>query len=225
MFHNLINIFSRVALNPKHTVIAVTDCSFFRKSGKKTDGKAYFYNGVAGKSEQGLEISVISIVEIETRLSYSLSVQQTPSRPQIKPVKKLPQNPKKCWSKKSRKKQEPQSSTPDITRVDDYAQHLKNTRYFFPTSVRYLVADGYYYRSKFWDAVRELNLDFIGKLIVDANLRYLYTGEQKRLGAPRKYDGKFDSNDLSRLKFVKNLKPGVSLYTLVEGELLFKLSH
>jgi hypothetical protein len=47
-----------------------------------------------------LEISVISIVEIESRLSYSLSVQQTPSRPQIKPVKKLPQNPKNPWSKK-----------------------------------------------------------------------------------------------------------------------------
>jgi hypothetical protein len=96
--------FLELALNPEHTVIAVIDCSFLRKSGKKTDGKAYFYNGVAGKSEQGLEISVISIVEIETHLSYSLSVQQTPSRPQIKPVKKPQQNPQKCWSKKSRKK-------------------------------------------------------------------------------------------------------------------------
>ena len=122
-----------------------------------------FYNGVAGKSEQGLEISVISIVEIETRLSYSLSVQQTRSRPQIKPAKKQPQKPKNCWSKKPRKKPDSQSSKPDITRVDDYAQPLKNTRYFFPSSVRYLVADGYYYCSKFWEAVRELNLNFIGK--------------------------------------------------------------
>ena len=89
--------FLEKALNPEHTVIAVIDCSFFRKSGKKTDGKAYFYNGVAGKSEQGLEISVISVVEIETRLSYSLSVQQTPSCPQIKPAKKRTQNPKNCW--------------------------------------------------------------------------------------------------------------------------------
>ena len=88
--------FLESALNPEHTVIAVIDCSFLRKSGKKTDGKGYFYNGVAGKSEQGVEISVISIVEIESRLSYSLSVQQTPSRPQIKPVKKLPQNPNLC---------------------------------------------------------------------------------------------------------------------------------
>ncbi|MEG4212023.1 hypothetical protein [Microcoleus sp. S13_B4] len=106
-----------------------------------------------------------------------------------------------------------------------YAQHLKNTRCYFPTSVRYLVADGYYYRSKFWDAVRDLNLDFIGKLRSDANLRYLYTGEQKKLGAPRKYDGKVDCHDLSRLIFVKEIKPGVSLYTLVEGELLFKLPN
>ena len=209
--------FLELALNPEHTVIAVIDCSFFRKSGKKTDGKAYFYNGVAGKSEQGLEISVISIIEIESRLSESLSVQKTPSRPQIKPGKKLSHNPKNCWSKKTRKKPESQSSKPDITRVDDCAQHLKNTRYFWPSYVRYLVADGYYYRSQFCEAVRELNLNFIGKLRVDANWRYLYTGEQKKLGSPRKYDGKFNSSDLSRLKFVKQIKPGVLLYTLVVG--------
>ena len=59
--------FLELALNPKHTVIAVIESSFLRKSGQKNDGKAYFYNGVAGKSEQGLEISVISIVEIESR--------------------------------------------------------------------------------------------------------------------------------------------------------------
>jgi hypothetical protein len=45
------------------------------------------------------------------------------------------------------------------------------------------------------------------------------------LGAPRKYDGKFDCQDLSRLNFVKEIKPGVSLSTLVEGELLFKLPN
>ncbi|MEG4397355.1 transposase [Microcoleus sp. BROC3] len=174
-FPQLNHYFLEKALNPEHTVIAVIDCSFLRKSGKKTDGKAYFYNGVAGKSEEGLEISVISIVEIETRLSYSLSVQQTPSRPQIKPAKKLPQKPKNCGSRKTRKKPDSQSSKPDLTRVDDYAQHLKNTRCYFPTTVRYLVADGYYYRSKFWEAVRDLNLDFIGKLRSDANLRYLYS--------------------------------------------------
>ena len=131
--------FLKEALNPEHTVIAVIDCSFLRKSGQKTDGKAYFYNGVAGKSEEELEISVISIVEIETRLSYSLSVQQTPSRPQIKPAKKLVQKTKNCWSRKTHKKHDSQSSTPDITRVDDYAKHLKNTRYSFRVNASKLI--------------------------------------------------------------------------------------
>jgi hypothetical protein len=80
--------FLKEALNPEHTIIAVIECSFLRKSCKETDGKAYFYNSVTGKSEQELKISVISIAEIDTPLFYSLSVQQTPSRPQIKPAKK-----------------------------------------------------------------------------------------------------------------------------------------
>jgi hypothetical protein len=55
--------------------------------------------------------------------------------------------------------------------------------------VGYLVTDGYYYRSKFWETLRELNLDFSGKLKVYAELRYFYTGEQKKRGAPHKYLG------------------------------------
>ena len=148
--------------------------SFLRKSGKKTEGKAYFYNSIAGKAEQALEISVISIVEVETHLSSSLSVQQTPSRPQTELPKKSRKVTKKRLPNNQHKKQVYEISSPDITRVDDYAKHLKNTRFFFPNSVPYLVADGYYYRSKFWGTVRELNLDFIGKLRVDADLRYLY---------------------------------------------------
>jgi len=66
----------------------------------------------------------------------------------------MPKNSNNNRSKKSQKNPDSQSSKPDITRVDDHAQHLKNTRYFLPTSVRYLVADGYYYRSQFWEAVR-----------------------------------------------------------------------
>jgi hypothetical protein len=61
--------FVKEALKDERTIIAVIDCSFLKKSGNKTEGKAYFYNGVAGKTEQGLEISVIAVVEVETHLS------------------------------------------------------------------------------------------------------------------------------------------------------------
>jgi len=203
------------ALNHERTLIAVIDCSFIPKTGKKTEGKASFYNGVAGRSEEGLEISVIAVVEVETHLSYSLSVQQTPWRPPTE----LPKNPLtakvKKNSKKRGKKRDSESSTPEITRVDDYAQHLIKTRSLLPDSVRYLVADGYYYRFKFCHAVRDADLNLISKLRVDANLNYIYTGERNKRGAPRKYDGKVDCNNLKNLTFVKEVKAGVKLYSLV----------
>jgi hypothetical protein len=91
--------FIKKALNPQRTIIAVIDCSFIKKSGKKTEGKATFYNGVAGRPEEGLEISVISLVEVETHLSYSVSVQQTPWRPPTE----LPKNPRTEARKKPQK--------------------------------------------------------------------------------------------------------------------------
>lgn len=117
-------------------------------------------------------------------------------------------------SKKREKKIAPSSSLPEITRVDDSAQHLIKTRSLLPDSVRYLVADGYYYRFKFWKAVRDADLNLIGKLRVDANLNYIYTGEKNKRGAPRKYDGKVDCNNLKKLTFIKEVKPGVKLYSL-----------
>jgi len=207
--------FINQALNHERTLIAVIDCSFIPKSGKKTEGKASFYNGVAGRPEEGLEISVIAVVEVETHLSYSLSVQQTPWRPTTElPRNSLTAKVKKN-SKKRGKKIAPESSMPEITRVDDYAQHLIKTRSLLPDSVRYLVADGYYYRFKFWNAVRDADLNLIGKLRVDANLNYIYTGERNKRGAPRKYDGKVDCNNLIKLTFIKEVKPGVKLYSLV----------
>ncbi|MEG4816430.1 transposase [Microcoleus sp. K5-D4] len=214
--------FIKKALNSQRTIIAAIDCSFINKSGKKTEGKATFYNGVAGRPEEGLEISVISLVEVETHLSYSVSVQQTPWRPPTE-LPKTPLTPKgKKTSKKQTKKEAVKSSTPELTRVDDYAKHLKETRFILPESVRYLVADGYYCRAKFWDAVGDLNLHLISKLRSDANLNYIYTGEKNKIGAPRKYDGKVDCNKLKNLTFIKEIKPGVKLYSLVVWSVCLK---
>lgn len=91
-------------MNPDQTVIAVSDCSFSIKSGKKNEGKANFYNSIAGLAEQGLEIYVIYIVEVETHLSSSLTVQQTPSRPQTKPRENSRQFAKEILPKPTQKK-------------------------------------------------------------------------------------------------------------------------
>ena len=84
-----------------------------------------------------------------------------------------------------------------------------------PESVRYLVADGYYCRAKFWNAVRDTELNLISKLRSNADLNYICTGEINKRGAPKKYDGKVDSNNLKNLTFIKIIKPDINLYSLV----------
>jgi len=55
------------------------------------------------------------------------------------------------------------------TRVDQYLSHIKQDH--MSLNVRYLVADGYYSKTKFINGIAELDLGFIGKLRHDASLR------------------------------------------------------
>jgi hypothetical protein len=60
-------------------------------------------------------------------------------------------------------------------------------------------------------------LDLLGnsKLRCDANLRYLYTGRQKLRGARRKNAGKVDLAAPTQLLWVRQVQPGIDLYTAV----------
>jgi hypothetical protein len=68
------------AIGAKAVQIAVMDSSFVSKSGKSTYGMDWFYNGSLGRSERGLEISVIAVIAPESHQRYSLSVKQTPAQ-------------------------------------------------------------------------------------------------------------------------------------------------
>jgi hypothetical protein len=63
------------------------DCSFIPKSGKVTYGLDWFYNGSQSRTQKGLEISVITVIDVDAHRAYSLSVQQTPA-PVAKPKAK-----------------------------------------------------------------------------------------------------------------------------------------
>jgi len=47
------------------------------KSGKKTEGLDYFYNGSHSKSERGLEWSVLSVIDLKQNTAYPLNASQT----------------------------------------------------------------------------------------------------------------------------------------------------
>jgi DDE superfamily endonuclease len=187
------NLIERAIPATARQIIAI-DCSFIPKSGKATYGIEHFYNGSAGRTEKGLEISVLAIVDVEAKQGYTLSVQQTP----------------------------PTSPVPKPTRIDHYLEHLQATYPYLPKLARYVVSDGFYSKIKWVNGVMALKLDVISKLRCDADLRYVYTGVQKPRGRHRKYDGKVDLTDVSRMSLVCELEPKLFLYDVVVWALSLK---
>lgn len=218
-----------VAIAPNVTCIGGMDCSFIPKSGKATYGLDWFYNGSQSRTQKGLEISVIAVIDVEAHRGYSLSVQQTPTHLAKRQVKTKVQNQhqlitgamieqtQQMLEQLPHKGAQPEGGKAAVepTRMDDYLQHLKDSYAYLPTRLKYWVVDGFYSKKKFVDGVVGLNLQVISKLRSDADMRYLYTGVQKPRGAKRKYDGKVQLRDLSRLTHVRQLEPDLDLYTLV----------
>lgn len=171
----------------EHGILGVLDASFTPKSGKKTFGLDRFYNGSHGRAERGLELSLFAIVDTETENAYAFHAQQTYEK----------------------------SLYPLLSRTDYYLIHLEQNKPHWPKRLQYLAVDSAYANAPFINGVKILGLDVISKLRQNANLRYLFEGEQKARGARRKYDGKVDFTDFSRFTWVKSVKTGLDLYTWV----------
>lgn len=209
------------------TCIGGMDCSFIPKSGKATYGLDWFYNGTQSRTQKGLEISVIAVIDVEARRGYSLSVQQTPASLASCNSKRQSQGQSIDWARIEQVRQMLEQLPVKVsaaavdkakvepTRMDVYLKHLQDSSPYLPTHLKYWVVDGFYSKKKFVDGVIGLNLQVISKLRSDADLRYLYTGVQKPRGAKRKYDGKVQWSDWSRWSHVRSLEPGLDLYTTV----------
>ena len=216
------------AIAPSREQIAAIDCSFIGKSGKQTWGIDNFYNGSISKSQKGLEISVIAVVDVSAHQGYTLSVKQTATTdrqtiPLAQPIAKKKRKKKKRKSKSKSKSKATAKTAPVISeRVKGYLEQLKTAGVNLPTAVKYLTADSFYSKKSVVDGVIELDLHLISKLRIDADLRYCYTGEQKPKGAPRKYDGKVDSSDLSRLDVSGKLADGTKMYSQVVWHISLK---
>lgn len=188
-----------------HEKIAVMDCSFITKSGKETYGLGFFYDSSHDQAAKGLEVSNLAVIDVTDNTGYSLSGWQTPPQEEIEGL---------VAGQRSAHR-DGQQEAEEITRVDFYAHHLRRDAPYLPDDVKYLVVDGYYAKIKFVNAVDAVDLNTIGKLRHDANLRYLYDGRQKKVGARRKYDGKVKFDDLKRLAYVGEVDKDMHLYTAV----------
>lgn len=218
--------------------IIVVDASFVSKSGKQTYGLDYFWNGCHRRSEKGLEVSSVAIVDVLKNTGFTLSVRQTEPADErqvsgSKPKQEAGQkDTRKKTSKKTStkkkgkaksKRQRAKHEEDEETLTDQYLGHLIDVKPSLLENEKYTVVDGYFSKKKFVDGVRALDLHQIGKLRCDANMRYLYTGPKREHGSGRQktYDGKVNWQDLSRFSYIET-QDGIAIYSLVLNHVSLK---
>ena len=128
------------------TLIAALDASFMSKSGKLTDGLGMFWRGCTGRSEFGLELSLLCVVDLLSNTAFALKAFQTLD--------------------------EKGKSRVDLyaEQVTGLAKQLLSM------GITYLAVDAYYFKEKFVSPVTAAGLKVVGKLRSDADLLWLYTG-------------------------------------------------
>ena len=154
------------------------DCTALRKAGKHTPGIAKFWDSKLGKAVPSLELSCCTLIDLEYRQAIPVHARQTPS---VLPAGE--------------------------SRVDHYLGHVQDVLGTLQASVRAqvqcVVGDAYYSKITFVDGVTRAGFAFVGKLRVDANLKYKYTGSRTgKPGRPQKFAGKVDWKDLSKWNLI-----------------------
>lgn len=158
-------------------VIAAIDCSFVPKSGKATFGLDKFWSGCMQKTKKGLEISVLSLIDIGSQIAWTLDVTQTPAHLSTA------------------------ENSGKYTRVDFYIEQLMDCLPYL-AEIQYFVADGFYAKTKIFDAICSFNKHLITKLRCDANLLFRFEGvHPERRGPKNKYGAKVTYDNLKLWKF------------------------
>lgn len=172
------------------------------KAGKATYGLDRFFSSLAGRPIRGLAFFALSLVDVESRRSYPVMVEQrirTEEEKQAAKAKK--QAKKKKKSKKKGKPGRPKGSknkdktvvewTPELLQIQAMLKKLVDLLGTLPVS--YLVMDGHFGNNNALQMVLQSTpWHLISKLRHDAALYFQYDGPQKKRGRNRRYGDKID---------------------------------
>ncbi len=143
------------------------DPSYISKAGRQTPGLGRYWSGCAQTAKWGLEIGGIAAVDIENNIAFHLEAIQTPGS------KGTPEQ--------------------DDNLLNWYGKILTDRKDTLVKLSRYLVADAYFSKKPFVEAILSMDMHLISRLRDDADLKYLFHGEKSgQRGRPRKHDGKID---------------------------------
>lgn len=129
-----------------HYIIALDPC-FISKSGKATPGLAYFWSGQAGKAKIGLELLGFAAIDVDNHTAFHLDATQTLIA------------------------EHPEESLSDI-----YAASFSASSERFRELASVVVADAWFTKKKFIDAILAEDFHYVGRMRDDADLKYLFNG-------------------------------------------------
>lgn len=162
---------------PQEERIIAFDPSYLPKSGKHTPGASYFWSGCANATKYGLELSGFASVGLESRTAMHLYAKQTIGQDRYDSL------------------------------LDYYAGLVVDQADRLKLVSTTLVADGYFWRRPFVDAVTGQGFSLISKLPSNAVLQYPHLGpKRKGRGRPRKYQGRVDRLALDKDHFTPCLQ-------------------
>ena len=178
--------------------IVALDPSYIPKAGKSTYGRGRYWSGVAKAAKWGLDICGFAVVDIIHNTALHLNAWQTPSADEL--VKK------------------------GLNLLTYYASLVTENAIKFKAFSDYMVADAYFSKKPFVDAILSSGLHFISRLRDDSVLKYRYLGERTgKKGAPKKFNGKVDVKNLDPACFSLDLlSQQIKIYSAVVYSKAFK---
>jgi len=188
-------LINQVALGER---LVALDPSYIPKAGKSTYGRGKYWSGVAKAAKWGLDICGFAVVDIVNNTALHLNAWQTPSATEL--VNK------------------------GLNLLTYYASLVTENAVKFKEFSDYIIADAYFSKKPFVDAILSVGLHFISRLRDDSVLKYKYYGEKTgRQGRPKQYNGKVDVKNLDTNYFSLDLSTeDIKIYSAVVYSKAFK---
>jgi putative transposase len=182
-------------------ILAGDEC-VVSKAGKKTHGLDYFFAGLQQKVIPGLSFFVLSLVSVEQRRSYPISVEQTIRSAEEKAASQAKKVAKKAKATAPKRKpgrpkgikNKPKAEmvlNPEFLRIQVM---LKALLLLIRPVLQpiYLALDGHFGNYPAFWMVQQCGLQLISKLRSDAALCFPFAGEYKGSGPHPKYGERVD---------------------------------
>jgi len=175
------------------------DPSFIPKAGKATYGRGRYWSGVAGAAKWGLDICGFAVVDIVNNTAFHLNAWQTPSSDEL--------------------------AEKGLNLLTYYASLVRENAEKFKGFSNYVLADAYFAKRPFVEAVLSVDMHLISRLRDDSVLKYRFTGEPTgKKGAPKKFSGLVDINNFDPNQFSLDLSnEEITIYSAVVYSKAFKM--